>query len=520
MTAHTVTVGALRTDVVVLAEQDVVAPLRARLDRALAEALPALLAEGVGTVLDGHDGVIRLRKLEVHLDHAGPFDETVLARLLAVAITTALRNALTGPGRDVAVWADHDEYLAAYVDIRLGLEAGPDWPFAEFTALGLLAPSEAVLALLRSRPGLLGRLAVRGAGRGDPTRLLSRLDDHACAALVDAVLMTARPAAPAADVLTGLVGSVDAAGDPPAAAPGRLPRAALGLLLRAAAHDPASDPVTLLRPAMALTALAERQHTLGEQRGGPLRAGDLGPALADSEPLLPARFRDALRAALASPPARAALADALQRPAGRPWADTRAPSGTAGAPRARPAPTASPVLASPVAGLALLLPGILRQGVHRVLTAPQLRAAALTVLGEEARDRAATDPLLATLFPADPHAPPGDVPAVPGRALARLAPPSLPLVTGRDGPEGWGDYLLADFASRLPGLGGSSRGYLQRQFLHTPGRLELSADVARVTLEGPALAVVLAMAGFDGAQETLPQLDDRLLTITLTGLRR
>ena len=53
-----------------------------------------------------------------------------------------------------------------------------------------------------------------------------------------------------------------------------------------------------------------------------------------------------------------------------------------------------------------------------------------------------------------------------------------------------------------------------------PGRLELTEEVVTVTLEGPPLAVVLAMAGFDGAQAPLPHLGDRLLVVALTGLRR
>jgi len=113
MAEHLFRVSTLHTDIAALASEQSVEPLRGRLDRALTESLPPLLAELSGPILDRHDGVIRIRKLEIHLGHAGPFDETVIMRLLAARIAAALREALARPGGKVVFWPDTGAYLAA-----------------------------------------------------------------------------------------------------------------------------------------------------------------------------------------------------------------------------------------------------------------------------------------------------------------------------------------------------------------------------------------------------------------------
>jgi hypothetical protein len=504
---HVLGIATLRTDVAVLARPQDAAPLRGRLDRVVSQRLPLLLAELAGPVLDGHDGVLRLRRLAVSIDHAGPFDEAVLTRLLATRLAAALRAALAaGPRADLRYWPDHGSYLVSYVETRLGIEPGPDWPFADLAPLALLSPAEATVALVRARPELLTALARAGARAGAPARLLTRLDDGECAALLDAAAPAAGP--PSAEDLTRLV-AADVA-DATATGPASPARRALALLLHTAVRTPpgTTPPV---QAAMAVTALRETVSSRPGLRPADL-AGDPVAGVVDlaADPALPAPFRAALRAALAAPGPRAALTGPT----------ALASSSGSTAPRRKGSAVRPGVAASPVAGVALLLPGIARYGLHRALTAAQLRAAVISTLDEDAHPAAATDPVLAALLPADPQAEPGVPPAVPAAALAGLPPEVGGLLTGRAGPEGWGDLLLAGFAARLPALGAGSRGYLQRQFLHVPGRLELTEEVVTVTLEGPPLAVVLAMAGFDGAQAPLPHLGDRLLVLALTGLRR
>lgn len=519
MADHVLAIGALRTAVSVLADPEHAEPLRGRLDRAVSQRLPPLLSEAVGRVLDRHDGVVRLRSLRLQLEHAGPFDEDALARLLAARIADALGDALTKAGDDVRAWPDGDAYLAAYVETRLGLPPGPAWPFEEFRALALLAPSEAAVAVLRARPALLAALARSGAGAGDPARVLAGLDDVSCAAVLEAVAAAAGARTTAATTRPTPVLVA------PARVPGRpteLARAALDVLLRAVARAPGSPAVPLVRAAMAAAAVAHAARVLPAELGRDLAEADLSVTGVLADVRLPAPFRAALDDALTDRALRRALVGTL--PAA-PAASGASPHGSAPAagPDAVPAATrhsARRHSASPVAGLALLLPGVVSHRLAQVLTPPQLRAAALSTLGEEAQGGAATDPLLAVLFPADPFAEPGPTPVVPTTALQELSAPVRPLTPGRSGVQGWGDLLLATFADRLPGLRGSSRGYLQRQFLQVPGRLEASDDTLLVTLDGPPLAVVLAMAGLDGDQAPLPHLGGRRLVLVLTGLRR
>jgi hypothetical protein len=511
---HVVRIGALRTDVAVVAAPAAVAPLRARLDRVLAELLPPVLAELSGPLLDRHDGVVRIRRLRVRLDD-GPLDEATLARLLAARIAAALAEALSRASENVRVWADHETYLAAYLETILGLETGPSWPFAEMAALDVLSPSEAAVEVVRTRPALLARLARTGAGRGNPARVLAMLDDVACAALLDAVL-DAPPVPPAAADVAALRFEVPAA-------PLRLadvPRAALVTLLRTLARTPTADVPRLARAAVAAAALVALPVSWRDALTHAAVPPELAAALADEAPALPRRLRDVLLATVAAAPARAALAELFRSPGPprrpRP-ADAETPAGGHRPPPARRRTPRRP-LASPVGGLALLLPGAVRHA--RVLSGVQLRAAVLSRLGDEARRGAATDPFLAALLPADPHAQLGDVPPVPRAAVDGLPPASRPLVVAPGGVDRWGQLLLADFAGRLPGLARSSPAYLRRQFLEVPGRLDLAGDTVTVTLDALPLAVVLAMAGYRGDQGPLPHLGDRRLTIVLPGLRR
>lgn len=520
MADHVLGISALRTDVTVLAAPEAVAPLRRRLDRMLSQRLPPLLAELSAPVLDGRAGVIRLRRLAVDLDVVGPLDETVLARLLAARIAQALGEELAGGAShsDVRMWVDRASFLAAYLETRLGLEHGPDWPFAELRALAVLSPSEAAVEVLRTHPPLLRQLARNGAAVGAPERLLTRLDDRACVALLEALIGSAAAHPRSADDIRGLLRYVGAG--PPATGTA-LPRAALALMLRAIAREPdAFGPSPPVQPAVAVVALRALAPELASALRRPLRAADLSPGLLGLVPALPPPFGAALEEALADPVQRDALTGLL--PTRRRRDDPRLPQAqseddVAPGP-ADPASHASWV--SPVAGIALLLPGIIRSGAVQALTPRQLRAAALSVLGEGPRAGAADDPLIHRLFPIDPREALSTAPPVTDAALGLVAVEARGLLAGRSDVEGWGDVLLAAFASRLPGLRASTRPYLQRQFLHVPGRLDLSPEQARVTLEGPSLAVVLAMAGLAGDQCTLPHLADRTLTLVLTGLRR
>jgi hypothetical protein len=174
-------------------------------------------------------------------------------------------------------------------------------------------------------------------------------------------------------------------------------------------------------------------------------------------------------------------------------------------------------LYSPIAGIGLLLPVIADLCLPEYLVPRHLFDAVLSILGPDEQAHAVHDPLFASIFPFDRHDPDQPAPPVPEALKTRLAPETLPLLTG-DGANAWGDLILAAFASRLPGLKASSRGYLQAQFLHTPGRLTFGEETLGLALQGPDLAIILKMAGFSGVQRKLPHLGNRLLIINLAGL--
>ena len=512
MAQHSLRVGVLHTDVTAASAHEE-ATLRRGYDRAISEHLPAVMSELATPVLDRHDGVVRLRRLRVRLEHVGALDEPALARLVAARITAALAEALARSSTDVLRWPDHAAYLAAYVEMKLGIAPAQSWPFVELAPLDLLTPSEAAVEVLHARPQVLVTLAANGARFGEPDRAVAALDEQACTLLIDRLLAGSPGVASMASIWAV---AADAATTPE----GRRGPAqfAVALLLRALASSPSADAVVVLPRAAAvvsgLHALVRGLHSRG--RAIP-DTEQIRSVLASPDRALPPAIRESLEGTLADPLRRTALESVLDVVASRPTRVPRKVEEEGVAERAA-AGSRVRVLASPVAGTVLLLPGVQRVGA-RPLAPHQLRAAVLSTLGGDIQRSAATDSLLAVMFPSDPHAEIGELPPLPRRAVEALAHETTHLLVAEQGPRAWGDLLLADFAGRLPGLRSSSREWLQRQFLHVPGRLELSDEEATVILEGPALSVVLAMAGLDGSQGELPHLGGRRLRIVLGGPR-
>lgn len=512
MADHRVSIGSLRTDATAVATAAEVAPLRGRLDRALGDHLPRLLATACGPVLDGHDGVLRLRRLLVTLDHTGPFDEATIARLLAERVASALRDELAAPGEASRTWPDPESYLAAYVETLLGLDSVPRWAFSEFSALEVLSPAEAAVTVLTSRPAVLSRLARNGAGAGNPARLTDRLDDTMCARLLDGLLDTG------GGVLAEDVTAVSAGERAAPPAPADVPRAALDAALRTLARRPTANPGRAVRAAAVTSALAALPIELGLAVTAEPPTAALPADLTAAFPAPARRAAMLLREALADRTVRVALG-ALTTGAREPRAHTGRDATAGGRIRSRRSEDRRSTLFSPVAGLVLLLPGTARLALHRALSPAQLRGVALSALGADAR-HAATDRVVGALFPSDPTAEAGPVPPVPGQVLQSLPDASRDRVASSDPTTRWGEVLVAEFALRLPGLGRSSADYLRRQFFYCPGSLEMSDDEVTVALDGPPLAVVLAMAGLHGDQGPLPHLEGRRLTILLPRLRR
>jgi hypothetical protein len=144
-----------------------------------------------------------------------------------------------------------------------------------------------------------------------------------------------------------------------------------------------------------------------------------------------------------------------------------------------------------------------------------LRAIALGLLPGDAVAVASREAGFSALFPADPHAWPDPLPAPDARLWAGQG--ALAGGVPRAGLEAWSDLWLARFAARLQGLQTSSRGYLQREFLCRPGRIELSGPEAPIRIVLPAfpLGIVLRMSGLTGLTPPVPHLGARRLLIDL-----
>ena len=514
MTDHLLTVDSLHSKVTVVCLPASVAGLRSRLDRTFGEVLPPLLADATRPVLDRYDGVVRLRRLTVRLD-VGDFDEGSIARLLAARIAAALGEAMSRADDEVCIWPDHKAYLTSYVENVLALEPGHAWAFDEFRALKVLAPSEAAIEVLRARPELLASLARSGARTGAPARLTTVLDNVSCAALLDAVL--GGPGAPTPEDVLAL--DVEASLAP--LTRDAIARASLSMAMRTLARRTGPTVAGQVRAAVAVAVATALPLLWRRLLAVDSPSTELSDALAQEAPELSPLVRSTALATAREPVLRTAVAsvlrprDAQTQPGPR---QEEARHDGQNHPIPVPRRTGTQTLASPVAGVALLLPGAARHG--RALTVEQVRAVLLCALGEEAQRGAALDPLVTALLPADARAGIGVVPDIPSAVIGSLVPEARSLVTASDPISRWAEVLLADLAGRLPGLTRSSPGYLRRQFLHVPGRLSLTDDSVTVTLEGPPLAVVLAMAGLNGDQGRLVHLGGRSLSLVLTGLRR
>lgn len=516
MENHELAIGTMKTACRVAAWPQAVAPLRARLERSIAGPLPALIAKAAEPVLDGREGVIRIRSLKLDLAHHGEWDERTLASLIASKLAAALAGMLDRPADAVRFWPDHDTYMAGFIEHKLGFAHEPDWAFPEFAPLRLLAPEHAAAEVLKARPSVLPVLAANGRRVGNAQRVATRLGADTAADLVNAFLH---------------MPDVSAGADPADLADPGLP----GILHKLGGTQNASIHQQILMLILEMSLQADK-------RAMPqlITAAIIGAAIAAlrADKAFSAVHGRSPSAAIAELPAAAlplpaAIAGLLKRTAAKQSAPPildRLFELAAGETKRDPAFASrkkgkSPnrmerlqTIHSPFAGFALLLPGIVRLGMHRHLSKNGLRQTVLAVAEAEMRERLYHDELFETLFPDDDEPEPS-FPPVPGAMVAMLAPESRNLVSGREGADGWADLLLAGFASRLPGLRASSRGYLIRQFLAIEGKAEIAKDAIVMTLDGPPLAIVLKMAGLSGEQMPIPFLGNRLLVLKLGGGR-
>lgn len=513
MDGPTVTIGALELELRTLGTPPERRETQARqlCDNLIVD-LPALLE----SALARRHGVIRINALRVDLADPEGRDPGQLAWTLGRLIAGELTRSLEDRSGLVQFWADRPWYLASYVLHRLGDGDTPAWCFDEFTALCELSGSQSLITLAGVEPRLLTVLARTGHAR----LLVDSLGGEGCRQLLAVLLARTdthhRPLARWPDIVPAR-GTAD---------PGRLAAATVQLLLSACSTpgtDPDGSPAGLLLTAMAVAGLAALEpDSVRRWDGQDLNAMSDADRCAVAAPL-PAAYRAALGELMQDASGQVLLAGQLRRMLGgtAPPRATHAPQATGPRPAGAVDPGDDPApleLASARAGCALLLPTALRLGLHHVLSPRQMLGCLAAALGPEQEDDAVRDPLLQALCAARHDAPLPDWPVTPQSLAARIDERAQGLLR-EPGAGGWAGLLLAGFAATLPGLRHSSAAYLRRQFLLVPGSLRLDDVTAAVRIQGPDLAVVLAMAGLNAAQGPLPWLGGRVLYLELTGLR-
>jgi hypothetical protein len=468
-------------------------PVRSRLERVSRDDLPQAIAEAIRGRFGGEGEVVRIDRIELDLVLTREaFESGAMPRLwgerIAAAVAAALARA-DGPG--IVRFPGDAEYVAAYLERRFEVVPHPAFAFAEFAALDHVSPSWAAAELLAARPAYLPALARWSFGARDPAWLARRIEGSHCTRILDA--LAPDPAAPGATAVS-LVRRLLAAA-PPGWRALRPPAAALALVLSAMAKVPGSEAGPVLARcapvARALAAFAQIVDT------APGLLDVLGRAEKDENlEILPFAGIGRIEAGFAhrffSGRAGHRLAAVVAAILGPMQPDVTSPDHPRAA-KGKPAPRAKPLrLESPFAGLALLLPTIRMLSLDLRLTPGQARAVLHRALDSPARMERHAEALADLLlpFPVEPDPPPW--PAV--RADE----------TAAGSAEDWAAHLLAAFADRLPGLKGSSPAYLQRQFLHVGGALELEPGWLTVRLVRPPLAIVLTIAGLVGELGALP----------------
>lgn len=491
-------------------------PLRARVDGALRVGLPARLAGALEPVLDGAEGIVRIRRLRIALSLTGALEEAALARIVAARIAAEVKEALSRPGDDVRIWPDAASYVASYAEARLGLERVPDWAFPEFAALLHLSPVDAAAEAIKAHPACLAELARRGRSAGDAARIVPRIGAERLAPLLLQGAPHARAEAqPDPARLPRLLRLLAArrarsSAEPPVSA-------ALGAAFEALAEDRGDAVAAVLATARLATTLDALARDHAEIHGAPLRPGALALP-ADLPRSLPSGWRELWRRDLADPAVAAALSRGLRvtdpsRPP-RPPAPDVPDADAAIAPR-RPAQRRR--LTSAHAGLGLLVPLVAQHGLHRHLGPRALNGTVLATMPPDEAKALRIDPVVGALFPFDPHERDAPPPPVPEALLDLLPEAKRPPVAEASGIEAWGRFLMARFADLLPGLRESSPAYLRRQFLCRHGALEIGAERIALDLPGIPLGIVLRMAGFSGPQGRVPHLGERPFEISLGG---
>lgn len=502
-----------------------------RLDRRLRamladEVLPAVAAELDGG-LDSEAIVcvpelpmeLRLSLAEVYSADGARRWSSRLAELISKRIARA---------ENVWRFENRWHFLAVWLRVRLGLERTPGGVFTGLGALELLTPVQAVAEALAQWPEIWRWLA---AGRADsPDAMARAIAAHGGESAWRQVLVAALRAhrgnsqvAMAPEWLAPIRGFAGSSASIATTAPSD-PRAehlagqALRLALATGAELGPAAPRLGLLLALVQRAFPEMPDAAAASdwlAGSRQPLSELATKLRQAaEELL-----EALAAENDGPEILVALARIVSGHARR---ESPNPSPTPEDSEPAVPPDSAPVdepeandtgraeereYASPLAGLALLLPMLAENRIGLAFPSRLRWRALLELAAEGPVDRPEQDLLLMAISGVDhdvesPGEPPPNARASerpneldllfvpePRRADVQAAEPGAPRLAA---------WLEARFAASLPGLSGSSRAFLCQQFLHRPGRLRIGENRILLELDPLPLAVVLRLAGLVG----------------------
>lgn len=498
------------------------AAVRRRLERVVAERIPARLADALSAVLPPGDGVVVIRRLGVRVLLGGTEPDLLAATdLWARGLATAIVRALDRDDGTVARYPSRAAYLAAFLQALGTGDAFARWEFGQFTRWRALGPAGAATAACQAHPDdIAPALATLAAAPGEPLRqLLAMLSvEEAARIAVTAGLRRTGPG----PLQTAVLGGADAVVR--ALRSGRQFAASadhLALWLLASLYAPG--------PGAARPTDADVRRAIGE-------VAAWGPELAESGLL------DAPDATDATPRAadnehRISLLHKLIPDLVTEF-DRFTPD------RSEEPATGSGPLTSGFAGCALLLAGLgsidlehalCEQGVPPA-AAPSLAGrlrwwALLSALGREHRPRARFDPVLARLA-GDPGGAYGaDVvegllPAAVCTTLqdqlrASPRPPAEP-APRETAHLDIGDLIpdpdvaavvqtlallaVRDLGRRLPGFSASSVPYIAVNLLVGAGRFRFEPAASTASLPDVPLRVALQMAGWEDRVVAAPWL--------------
>ncbi|MEL7097516.1 MAG: hypothetical protein AAGM84_01685 [Pseudomonadota bacterium] len=541
MTALGLDIQTARIDARLIGAQEVAGAVDARLRTLLLErVLPSLKAAA-----DPEDSrVFCLPRLPVHVS-------LTLAEVLAgqgeEAWIAAFESALSAARADGALWVfdTRMDYLAGYVRARLGLADIPEEVFFGIGPIAHLPEVAALIELLRANPALwdalaedpardapqiVARLRVR-AGTAGVTQLAelalasgAAQSEGADARLSDVLVRAAGVLS--AELAETLLGSFEAGGLPLAAVHMRLvlrsllPQTtsadlpALVFLLAAAPGLANVRTTDGLLQALSVVAANAPRSLRGHVTEISRRAFSDEPARRAYMALLAQMHGDAAKPAR-STTHRPDHAEATKQRDEPPRANEHAQAARGATREAETPVWRAQSFASPVAGVALCLPFLTENRIGLNFPAEARLQALLDLAGSDNPLHAA-DPALLALAGQDPV--PRPVPERPNRTDLLFVPAEAhaAIHAALPGGQRLARWALARLAATLPGLAGSSPGYLQSQVLQWPGTVHLTEEAVMVEIDRMPLALVVEMSGLlEVGRWHLGWLEDRALTLRL-----